>query len=223
MIRLRTASALAAGALAAASITGAALAAAIDDGPARTAVSIASSTGPDGALLDDSPGPDDSTGSDGALPDDNPSPDDSPGPGGALPDDNPSRDDSPGPDVSPTADEGFGPDDTAPGGASATVSPTVGAETARLIALRTVGGGRVTSIEHETEHGRPVYDVRVVLGGVRHDLRVDRLTGTVLRHRVDGEGATSSRGSDDDASHHRGRGSDDANRGRRGKGRGSDD
>jgi hypothetical protein len=172
MIRLRTASALAAGALAAVTIAGTAPAAGLDDGPPRRVASSAASTGPDHSVVADSPRPDDS----------------------------------------PGADDGFGSVD---GSATASPAPTVGTETARLIALRSVGGGRVTKLERETEHGIPVYDVRVVRDGVRHDLHVDAFTGTLLRHRVDGDD-------------HRGRGRDNGgrdgdDRGRRHGGHGSDD
>jgi hypothetical protein len=87
-------------------------------------------------------------------------------------------------------------------------------DTARAIALRAVGGGRVTGIESETEHGRAVWDVDVVAFGVRHDIDVDSSTGTVLRHRIKGSsGNDDRRGGGDD------RGRDDRGRG----GHGSDD
>ena len=81
----------------------------------------------------------------------------------------------------------------------------IGAAQARTVALRAAGGGRVTKVERETEHGRAVWDVEVIRGGVEHDIDVDRATGEVLRHRIDRD---DDRGRDDD-SEDRGRGGDD--------------
>jgi hypothetical protein len=102
---------------------------------------------------------------------------------------------------------------------------------AERIAVRAAGGGRVTEVEREAEHGRPVYKVEVRVGGTEHDLYIDRGTGAVLRHKVDrddrsGSGSSSSgssgvgRGSDDRGSDDRRRGSGD--RGSDDRGRGSD-
>ncbi|MEU7903561.1 PepSY domain-containing protein [Actinoplanes sp. NPDC049118] len=94
-------------------------------------------------------------------------------------------------------------------------------DAARTIALRAAGGGRVTGIESETEHGRAVWDVDVVTDGVRHDIDVDRATGAVLRHRVKTSGGAATRSSADDR---RGRGSDDNGTDDHGRGgHGSDD
>ncbi|BCY13093.1 PepSY domain-containing protein [Actinoplanes sp. L3-i22] len=86
----------------------------------------------------------------------------------------------------------------ADGGFSASASPSasstasgvrdsavaVGVDAAKEIAIRVVGGGSVESVERETEHGRPVWSVDVLLAGVEHDVDVDRATGEVLRHRT---------------------------------------
>ena len=56
---------------------------------------------------------------------------------------------------------------------------------AKAIAIRAAGGGRVTKVERETEHGRAVWDVEVYRSGVEHDIDVDRATGEVLRHKTD--------------------------------------
>jgi hypothetical protein len=61
---------------------------------------------------------------------------------------------------------------------------SVSVDAAKSIAIRTAGGGRVTKVESETEHGRAVWDVDVLLKGVEHDIDVDRATGSVLRHRL---------------------------------------
>ncbi|MGI5232141.1 PepSY domain-containing protein [Actinoallomurus sp. CA-142502] len=70
----------------------------------------------------------------------------------------------------------------------AAASPSVrsiGRAEAEQIALTAVPGGRVRSAERETEHGAPVWSVRVVKDGVTHDLHIDARTGKVLRDRTD--------------------------------------
>ncbi|AEV86600.1 HtpX-like protease [Actinoplanes sp. SE50] len=62
----------------------------------------------------------------------------------------------------------------------------VGVAEAKAIAIRVAGGGYVRSVERETEHGRPVWDVDLIVGGVEHDVDVDRASGEVLRHRIEG-------------------------------------
>ncbi|GAB1646053.1 PepSY domain-containing protein [Krasilnikovia sp. MM14-A1259] len=123
-------------------------------------------------------------------------------------------------------------DSTSAPTAAPTAAGVVSIDTARAIALRATGGGRVTSIEAETEHGRAVWDVDVVAGGVRHDIDVDQATGAVTRHRVKGASGGSvaddrGRGSDDTTADDRGRGqgqgSDDTTADDRGRGQGSDD
>ncbi|GAA0925623.1 PepSY domain-containing protein [Pseudonocardia zijingensis] len=53
------------------------------------------------------------------------------------------------------------------------------------IALRHVGGGRVTEIEREFEHGRREWKIEIIHAGREHDVRVDVATGTVTRTDVD--------------------------------------
>jgi hypothetical protein len=64
----------------------------------------------------------------------------------------------------------------------------------------------VESVERETEHGRAVWDVDVIVNGVEHDIDVDRSTGAVTRHRVK---ATGDKGGDDRGGRHGGHGADD--------------
>jgi uncharacterized membrane protein YkoI len=99
--------------------------------------------------------------------------------------------DDPSPSQSVTDDRGV---DLLPDGDPAP-SPTsipqgsvlaVGVDAAKAIAIRAAGGGRVTKIEREVEHGRAVWSVDVLVAGVKHDLDVDLATGAVTRHRVDG-------------------------------------
>lgn len=71
---------------------------------------------------------------------------------------------------------------------AAAASPSVrsiGRAEAEQVALAAVLGGRVRSAERETEHGVPVWSVRVVKDGVTHDLDIDARTGKVLRDRAD--------------------------------------
>ncbi|GLW34597.1 PepSY domain-containing protein [Actinoplanes regularis] len=87
------------------------------------------------------------------------------------------------------ADGGFSPSASPSVTASSSYeesTATVSAEAAREIAIQAAGGGRVESVERETEHGRPVWDVDVIVDGVEHDIDVDRVTGEVLRHRIEG-------------------------------------
>ncbi|MEV4708226.1 PepSY domain-containing protein [Actinoplanes sp. NPDC049316] len=98
-------------------------------------------------------------------------------------------------------------------------STAISLDAAEAIAVRAAGGGRVTKVEREAEHGRAVWDVDVVLRGVEHDIDVDRATGAVLRHRV--KGGSSAVSTTDDRG--RGRDSDDRAGDDRGRGRGSDD
>lgn len=73
-------------------------------------------------------------------------------------------------------------------------APALTADEAAAIALRHTGGGRVTEIERETEHGRAEWKVEIVTGGVERDVRVDATTGTITRDETD-------RGGDDDRGH----------------------
>jgi hypothetical protein len=75
----------------------------------------------------------------------------------------------------------------------------VTSEEAASIALAHVGGGRVTEIEREFEHGRREWKVEIVNGGREHDVRVDATTGAVTRTDVDRDdrGGRDDRGSDD--------------------------
>ena len=160
MIRLRTASALAAGTVAALALGGTALAAGRDDPSSPPAVEMR----PDGTVVETqspSPGPSSST-------------DDSAGP-------TPSESSSSGP-ASPA------PTSSAPSKPPASSAASAGAISladAKAIAIRAAGGGRVTDAERETEHGRAVWDIEVRVGPVEHDIDVDRATGEVLRHKRD--------------------------------------
>jgi hypothetical protein len=56
------------------------------------------------------------------------------------------------------------------------------------IALSWAGGGRVTEIEAEVEHGRPVWKVELVKAGVEAEVYVDRETGAVVKAERDAAG-----------------------------------
>ncbi|WBB72540.1 PepSY domain-containing protein [Micromonospora sp. WMMD1128] len=128
-------------------------------------------------------------------------------------DDNPAR--------AATADDGSAPaatsgednparqgrDDDGTGTAPA-AGRAVSRQRAAEVALARTGGGRVTEIEAETEHGRPAWSVKVVRDGWRHEVKVDRGTGAVLaaeRLRPDAD----DRGGRDDHSGRDDRGTDD--------------
>jgi hypothetical protein len=58
---------------------------------------------------------------------------------------------------------------------------SIGSAQATAIAVDRVGGGQVTKVERELEHGRVGWKVDVLCGGVRYEVRVDAATGTVVR------------------------------------------
>jgi hypothetical protein len=61
------------------------------------------------------------------------------------------------------------------------LSGEVDADEARRIALDQVGGGTVTEIESELEHGFATWKVEIVRDGVEHDIYVDRGSGAVIK------------------------------------------
>ncbi|KAA0941099.1 PepSY domain-containing protein [Streptomyces apricus] len=111
------------------------------------------------------------------------------------------------PTAVPSSDDTAWPTGTAAPGAA------VDSRRAGRIALAHVGGGTVTKVESETEHGRAVWSVRIVKDGARYDVDVDRATGEVTRSRA--KAGEDSRSGDD----HRGgdRGGDDGDSGRHGR------
>ena len=78
----------------------------------------------------------------------------------------------------------------------------ISAEQAAQLALAHVGGGTVTQIERELEHGRMEWKVRVMAGGKRFDVRVDAATGAITR--VDADDRGDDRRGGDDGDHHGG-------------------
>ena len=113
---------------------------------------------------------------------------------------------------------------TSPAPAPETKEPVaagLGPDDAAAIVLRHAGGGRVTGVEREVEHGRTEWSVEVVGGGVERDVRVDAATGTITRDETDrsddrggddrgrGDRGGDDRGGDDHGGDDRGRGSDD--------------
>ena len=60
---------------------------------------------------------------------------------------------------------------------------------AQRIALDRVGGGTVTKTELDSEDGRGVWEIDVVKGATRHEVKIDDVTGTVLSTEIeDGPG-----------------------------------
>ncbi|MET0233151.1 MAG: PepSY domain-containing protein [Kibdelosporangium sp.] len=51
----------------------------------------------------------------------------------------------------------------------------------RRIALDRVGGGQVTKVERELEHGRTEWKYRIVHNGQTYDVRVDATSGGITR------------------------------------------
>jgi hypothetical protein len=81
----------------------------------------------------------------------------------------------------------------APTGEPTTGAAGVGLARAKEVALRQVGGGRITKVERETEHGRLEWKIEVRSGSVEYDVRVDAATGAITRLKWEDE-ATDARG-----------------------------
>ncbi|MBY8875653.1 PepSY domain-containing protein, partial [Micromonospora sp. PLK6-60] len=152
------------------------------------------------------------------------------------PDDNPTRgDETPGrPDDRRTSDDDAGRPDDDPTRRDRTATRTArpagdvpaGASAQRdravRVALARTGGGRVVTVEAETEHGRAVWSVRIVRDDARLRVDVDAATGRVVRApagtaTVRDDDATgrddhAGRADDDRRGDDRRRGADDAGR-----------
>lgn len=61
------------------------------------------------------------------------------------------------------------------------VDPLISQDEAIRIAQERVGGGDVTEVETELEHGRPEWKIELHVNGVEHDVRVDAQTGDITR------------------------------------------
>jgi hypothetical protein len=70
----------------------------------------------------------------------------------------------------------------------------------RRIALDRVGGGQVTGVEQELEHGRTEWKVRVLHDNQSYDVRVDASTGTITRFETNDDN-----GGDNHGDNHGGR------------------
>ncbi|GAA1887268.1 PepSY domain-containing protein [Asanoa iriomotensis] len=108
------------------------------------------------------------------------------------------------PTVAPTDDRTVDPTaeptpDDSPTSTRPPLAGGIGSDEARRIALDRVGGGTVTEIESELEHGFATWKVEIVGGGVEHDIYVDRATGTIIKADRDERGGHGSddRGGDD--------------------------
>jgi uncharacterized membrane protein YgcG len=118
---------------------------------------------------------------------------------------------------------------TTSGSAAPPAPAALSADEATAIALAWVGGGRVVRVEHEFEHGRFEWKVRLVHAGQEWDVRVDAATGAVTRteHRDgDDDGRRGRHGDDrhhDDRDRHDGDHDDDHDGDRSGRGGGGDD
>lgn len=75
---------------------------------------------------------------------------------------------------------------------TAAAGETMSEELARELAVAQAGGGTVTNVEQEVEHGRLEWKVDVLRDGVQQDIRIDAATGTVARHDTSDDRATTS-------------------------------
>lgn len=101
--------------------------------------------------------------------------------------------DDPTPTTAPTTTGGATPTSSA----GSTPDDPADRERAVAVALERIGGGRVTGVERETEHGRTQWKVEIVEGGVEHDVRVDTATAAVTRVDLDDDRGGDDRGGDD--------------------------
>ncbi|RLP96168.1 hypothetical protein EAD89_00520 [Micromonospora sp. BL4] len=100
-----------------------------------------------------------------------------------APDDSATRGTSPAPVISGTPSSGAPSSGTPSSGTPSSGSPSgaVDQQRAGEIALARAGGGQITEVEAEQEHGRPVWSVEIVAGDTEHEVDVDRDNGTVLK------------------------------------------
>jgi uncharacterized membrane protein YkoI len=70
--------------------------------------------------------------------------------------------------------------DTTTTAAAAPTDDRIPVDRAREIAVAAVGGGEVTKVESEVEHGRLQWKVDVRSDGVAHEVRIDAATGDVV-------------------------------------------
>ncbi|GGL05578.1 hypothetical protein Sme01_56650 [Sphaerisporangium melleum] len=109
---------------------------------------------------------------------------------------------SPSPAASPTEDRPAAqvtPTASASPQDGPAAAPKIAREEAERTALGKVSGGRVTSTELETEHGRQVWDVEVdASDGTEHEFDIDATTGAVASHEVDDDDHSGTGGADRD-------------------------
>ncbi len=85
--------------------------------------------------------------------------------------------------VSTTSTSSFTTESSPTSGPTSTVpvDPLISQDEAIRIAQERVGGGDVTEVETELEHGRPEWKIELHVNGVEHDVRVDAQTGDITR------------------------------------------
>jgi uncharacterized membrane protein YkoI len=91
---------------------------------------------------------------------------------------------------------------------TAAAGPSVSSGRAGDIALARVGGGTITEVESEVEHGRTAWSVKILRNGGRYEVYVDRSNGAIIRaegESDDGRGGGDDRtGTDDHGGDHHG-------------------
>jgi uncharacterized membrane protein YkoI len=81
------------------------------------------------------------------------------------------------PPTTPVLSETTAPTSPAPAGDD----DAVGYEKAVEIAKGESGGGQVTEVEREREHGRPAWKVEIVNGATEYEVYVDRENGQIVK------------------------------------------
>lgn len=99
---------------------------------------------------------------------------------------------TPSTESSPTSTGTNSPPSTVP------VDPVISRDEAIRIAQERVGGGDVTEVETELEHGRPEWKIELHVNGVEHDVRVDAQTGDITRVDSDDDDHDDRHGDRDD-------------------------
>ena len=90
-------------------------------------------------------------------------------------------------DLGTSAPSSSAPTSTPTSSAAPNADTAISVERAKEIALARTGDERVADVELETEHGRTVWEVETVAGGVETEVHVDAQTGDVTRERVDND------------------------------------
>ena len=80
-----------------------------------------------------------------------------------------------------TAEPSISPIPASSDDASTSSSGLIGTAKAMEIAQQEIGGGQVTSIKLDREHGRQVYEVEAIYNNYEYELEIDAQSGEILK------------------------------------------